>query len=140
MEEKNAFYNFAKDAVLKTTEDVKDDARYELLAGSFLSTVGLLDEALAHLERARELMPGKQQIYFEIGAAYINKNEPALALKAFGEAYEMAPEYLEAGIIYLIGAIYSGDRALEERLIAELPEEVVRGDSRILSAYDIVGR
>ena len=140
MEEKNAFYSFAKDSITKQTEDLKDDARYELIAGSFLSTVGSLDEALAHLQRARELMPGKQQIYFEIGAVYINKNELALALEAFRVAYEMEPEYPEAGIIYLIGAIYADDRVLEERLIRELSEEVVKGDGRVSAAYKAVGR
>lgn len=141
MEEKNAFYAFAKDSIIKQTEDLKkNDARYELIAGSFLSTVGSLDEALVHLERARELMPGKQQIYFEIGAVYINKNQPALALEAFRTAYEMEPEYPEAGVIYLIGAIYANDRALEERLIRELSEEVVREDGRISAAYKAVGR
>ena len=140
IEEKNAFYSFAKDVILKQTKDLGNDARYELIAGSFLSSVGVLDEALVHLEHARELMPGKQQIYFEIGAAYINKSEPLRALEAFREAYELAPEYGEAKIIYLIGAIYADDRALEEKLIAELPEGVVREDSRILSAYAAVGR
>ena len=140
MEEKNVFYAFAKDSIIKQTEDLKDDARYELIAGSFLSTVGSLDEALIHLQRARELMPGKQQIYFEIGAVHINKNERVLALEAFRIAYEMEPGYPEAGIIYLIGAIYADDRALEEKLIRELPEEGVTEDSRVSAAYKAVGR
>ena len=141
MEEKNVFYAFAKDSIIKQTEDFKkNDARYELIAGSFLSTVGSLDEALIHLQRARELMPGKQQIYFEIGAVHINKNERVLALEAFRIAYEMEPGYPEAGIIYLIGAIYADDRALEEKLIRELPEEGVTEDSRVSAAYKAVGR
>lgn len=140
MEEKNDLFVFAKDAIIKQTQIQENDARYELLAGSFLSSVGLLDEALEHLGRAKELMPGKQQIYFEIGAVYINKKEPALALEAFRQAYEMAPDYDEAKIIYLIGAIYAGDRALEASLLAELPEGVAKSDERILSAYKIVGR
>ncbi|MDP3763168.1 MAG: O-antigen ligase family protein [bacterium] len=140
MEEKNAFFGFAKNAILKQTEDLKADARYELVTGSFLSSFGFLDEALVHLERAKELMPGKQQIYFEIGAVYINKNERLKALEAFKEAYELAPEYMEAKVIYLIGAIYAGDRNLENKLISELPKEIVSGDSRILSAYKSVGR
>ena len=140
MEEKNAFFSFARDAILEQTKGSRGDARYELLAGSFLSTTGQLDEALTHLERAKELMPGKQQIYFEIGAVYVNKNERLKALEAFREAYELAPDYVEAQIIYLIGAIYAGDRNLENKLISELPKEIVSGDNRILSAYKFVGR
>ena len=140
IEEKNAFYSFAKDVILKQTEDSGNDARYELIAGSFLSSVGVLDEALIHLEHAKELMPGKQQIYFELGAVYINQQEPLKALEVFKEAYQLAPEYQEAKIIYLIGAIYAGDRTLENKLISEFPPEIVSGDNRILSAYKAVGR
>ena len=63
-----------------------------------------------------------------------------LALEAFRIAYEMEPGYPEAGIIYLIGAIYADDRALEEKLIRELPEEGVTEDSRVSAAYKAVGR
>ena len=139
-EEKNAFFSFAKDALLGQTEDLKGDARYELLTGSFLSTVGLLDEALAHLEVSRELMPGKQQVYFEIGAAYINKKEPLRALNIFREAYELAPAYVEARVIYLVGAIYAGDKVAENKMINELTEREVIFDDRILNAYYASGR
>ena len=140
MEEKNNFFSFAKGTILEETSDLEKDARYQLMTGSFLSTMGFLDEALVHLERAKELIPNKQTTYFEIGAAYINKNEPLKALEAFREAYELAPDYLEAKVIYLIGAIYAGDRNLENKLISELPKEVISGDNRILSAYKVVGR
>ena len=140
IEERNTFFAFAKDVVVRQNQVLKSDARFELLTGSFLSTTGQLDEALVHLERAKELMPGKQQIYFEIGAVYINQNKPFEALKSFKEAYELAPEYDEAKIIYLIGAIYAGDRTLEARLIAELPKVIVARDGRISSAYRAVGR
>ncbi|MDP2641681.1 MAG: O-antigen ligase family protein [bacterium] len=140
IEEKNAFFAFSRNAVAEQLSTLKDDARYELLAGSFLSTTGQLDEALVHLGRATELMPGKQQTYFEIGAVYINTGERLKALEAFRQAYELAPEYVEAKVIYLIGAIYAGDRVLEERLISELPENILSSDNRIASAYSAVGR
>lgn len=140
MEEKNAFFSFAKEAVLKETGDLEKDARYQLVTGSFLSTTGLLNEALAHLERAKELMPNKQQIYFEIGAVYINKNEPFKALEIFREAYELAPEYIEAKVIYLIGAIYASDRAVENEMISKMTERELIFDDRVLNAYYSYGR
>ncbi|MDO8569916.1 MAG: O-antigen ligase family protein [bacterium] len=139
-EEKNAFFSFAKDAVLKQATEAQDDARYQLVTGSFLSTAGFLDEALIHLDAARELMPGKQQIYFEIGAAYINKKEPLKALKVFKEAYELAPEYMEARIIYLIGAIYAGDKTAEGEMLGQLTEREIVFDDRIINAYYSGGR
>jgi len=140
IEEKNSFFKFAKDALDKQNENLKGDSRYKLLAGSFLSSTGLLDEALVNLERARELIPGKQQVYFEIGAVYINKNEPLKAFEVFKEAYELAPKYKEAKIIYLIGAIYAGDRRVENEMITELKPEEIVFDNRIMSAYKANGR
>lgn len=135
IEEKNAFFTFVKDAVVKQNENFKNDARQQLLTGSFLSSTGLLDEALAALEHARDLMPGKQQIYFEIGAVFINKNEPLKALEIFKKAYDLAPEYSEAKLIYLIGAIYTGDRTIENNMLGQLTEREVVFDDRIINAY-----
>ena len=140
MEEKNLFFSFVKDAALTRNEELTEDARYQLITGSFLSSTGFLDEALVSLERARELIPGKQQVYFEIGAAYINKKEPLQALQIFKEAYELAPNYLEARIIYLIGAIYAGDRKVESEVLSQLTEREIVFDDRIINAYHSNGR
>ncbi|MEK7177166.1 MAG: O-antigen ligase family protein [Patescibacteria group bacterium] len=140
MEEKNLFFDFAKNAVLEQNEKLNGDARAQLLLGSFLSSTGLLDEALTNLLRAKELIPGKQQVYFEIGSIYINKNEIAQALKVFREAYELAPEYLESKVIYLIGSIYAGDRALENELLSKLTDSELVFDDRVINAYYAVGR
>ena len=140
MEEKNAFFDFAKNAVLKQINDSGNDARYELLGGGFLSAFGFSSEALPHLERAKALMSGKQQIYFEIGSVYVNEKEPLRALETFREAYELAPENLEAKVIYLIGAIYAGDRKIEQEIIGSMLEGEFVFDDRILNAYYANGR
>ncbi len=135
MAEKNAFYEFAKSAVEGQSNNSEDDARYQLITGSFLASVGLLDEAIINLNRAKELMPEKQQIHFEIGAAYINKQEPLFALQAFRSAYELAPQYTEAKLIYLVGAIYANDRELESEIVAQLDEMELVFDDRVINAY-----
>jgi hypothetical protein len=137
IEAKNNFFIFAKDAITSQSNNrsIAEDARYQLLTGSFLSTTGFMDESLVRFERARELMPNKQQIYFEIGAAYINNNQDDLALEAFRQAYMLEPRFLEAKIIYLVGAIYAGDRELENELITELTESERTFDDRIINAY-----
>ncbi|MGB3921677.1 MAG: O-antigen ligase family protein, partial [Minisyncoccia bacterium] len=99
-EAKNEFFNFAGQVIMAQTEDLKGDARYQLIAGSFLSSAGLFNEALLMLEEAKKSIPGKQQVYFEIGAVYINRGEPEKALEAFKEAYDLAPGYPEAKLIY----------------------------------------
>ena len=137
IEEKNAFFSFVRDAITKQEEDksLETDARYQLLAGSFFSTTGLLEEALAHLNKAQELMPNKQQVYFEIGSAYINNEKPLLALEAFKRAYDLAPEYFDAKQAYLLGAIYAGDRTTENEMLGKFTEgELVLYD-KIINAY-----
>src|SRR3989344_4453808 len=142
MEEKNTFFAFARDAVINQEKDknIERDARYQLMAGSFLATTSILDEALVHLGKARELMPGKQQIYFEIGSAYINKKEALIALETFKEAYELLPTYSEAKLIYLAGAIYANDKVVENEMISQLSEKELVFDDRIINAYYTNGR
>ena len=67
-------------------------------------------------------------------------NERVKALEAFKTAYDLAPDYQEAKIIYLIGAIYAGDRAVENNILSELPSDIISRDTRIQSAYKVVGR
>lgn len=97
MEEKNAFFAFAKEAVAGGTKDssLEKDARYQLMAGSFLSTTGQLDEALAHLERARALMPGKQQMYLEIANVFLNKGDYPAAIETLVYLEEISPDHKE---------------------------------------------
>ncbi|MBI1974271.1 MAG: O-antigen ligase family protein [Candidatus Zambryskibacteria bacterium] len=140
--EKNQYFVFAKSAVIKLVEnkEFEKEARYQLAVGGFITNFGFFDEALAHLERARQLMPNKPSVYFEIGAAYIGKEDAKKALEAFKHAYELAPDYTEAKIIYLIGAIYARDRNLENKLISELPSELISKDPRVAAAYKAIGR
>ncbi len=95
MEEKNAFFSFARDAVLKQADDLSEDARYQLIAGSFLSTTGYFDEALIYLERASRLMPGKQTIYLEIANAFLNKGEKEKAIDVLKYLGEISPDHKE---------------------------------------------
>ena len=126
--------------MLKENSTLKDDARFQILAGSFFSSTGLTSQSIARLEAAKELMPTKQQVYFELGAAYINSGENIKALESFKTAYELAPDYKEAKIVYLVGAIYAGDSATEGKMLQEVPPTSIIFDNRILSAYYVSGR
>jgi O-antigen ligase len=139
-EVKNDFYNFAKTAVTEQAADAAGDARYQILAGNFFNQTGSTDEGIRYLEEARKLMPGKQLVYFELGSALINKGDAQGALQVFKAASELAPGYLEAKKVYLIGAIHAGDRVLESALRAEIPEREIVFDDRLISAYYTKGR
>lgn len=137
MEEKNGFFSFARTAVEKQAADLPTDARYQLLAGTFLTETGQFDAALTYLKRAQELTPGKQIVYLQIATAEIGKGNTAVGLAALKQAYEMEPNYLEAEMSYLVGAIYAGDTALERELAADIEKKSPQSlnDDRIVSAY-----
>ncbi|MDB5266928.1 MAG: hypothetical protein JWN89_743 [Parcubacteria group bacterium] len=133
-EEKNAYFTFAKQAVEDQAAEFSGDARYQIIAGIFFLKTGFSDEALKYLTRAKQLIPGKQVVYFEIGEVLLGKKDYAGALGAFKQAYEMAPEYGEAKRLYLIGAIYAGDNKLANELSGGIPEKDLTSDDRIAGA------
>jgi tetratricopeptide (TPR) repeat protein len=142
IEDKNAFYAFATDAVKAQADELPGDARYQLLAGTFLENTGKFDEALVYLEKARVLTPGKQLVYYEIAGAYINKADYKTGLSILKTAYELDTKNPDAEAAYLVGAIYAGDRGLEAELKADLktksPSAV--SDDRVVNAYLAMNR
>ncbi len=138
-EDKNSFYNFVHSIVVEEADSHADNARTQMFAGSLLSSVGYLtgsfDEALKYLNAAKELSPNKQHPYFEIGSVYISQGKPQEAFQVFKKAYDLAPDYKEAKIIYLIGSVYASNRAVEQDLLTKLTENEIVFDQRILSAY-----
>jgi tetratricopeptide (TPR) repeat protein len=135
MDEKSSFYNFAKDAVIKINDTLPNDARYYILAGSFLARTGQIELAQEYFKKAEALMPQKQMIYFEHGGALVNAGDFAGAKEQFKKAYDLAPEYAESKVIYLAGAILTGDRNLEEKLKSEIPHETYISDDRVVGSY-----
>lgn len=97
---RNEYFLFAKDAVERVTENVPNDPRYRILAGSFYSNFGLFDDALRHLKKAEELMPEKQVIHFNLGQLLYNMKDYSGALNEFKTAYEIAPEFDQARELY----------------------------------------
>jgi len=138
-EQKNNYYLFAKQAVETQAAAVPNDARYQILAGSFFSVTGYPAEALTYLKKAQQLIPGKQQVYFELGQIAIQQKDTTGALAYFKQAYDMAPEYQEAQIIYLIGAIYANNSAIAGQIAAVIPASVLSSDTRISDALYATG-
>ncbi len=137
--DKQKYYDFAKEVIEKQAKEYSTDARYQLIAGSFLTTTGHADEALPYLTSAQKLMPGKQQIYFELGSALITQKKYAEALENFKLAYEAAPEYTEGQVLYVVGAIYAGNVTAANEALAKIPQETLINDNRIANALLSVG-
>ncbi|HVU80090.1 MAG TPA: O-antigen ligase family protein [Candidatus Paceibacterota bacterium] len=98
----------------------KNDARLEFFSGLFYAQFGQYDDALAHLNKAIDLSPGKQQILFTLGQAYLQKGDNAKGVAAFKQAFDSAPDYDQArmayaGALYYLGQTAQGDALLKER-------------------------
>jgi len=134
LQEKNDYFSFAREAVEKQARDSSDDARYEILAGAFFSKTGYQKEAISYFNRAKELTPGKQIVYIQLGSTLLSNGDSLGALENFKIAYEMEPNYLEAKIIYLIGAIYAKDQKVTDKLMSEISEDDLASDDRVIGA------
>ncbi len=119
--------------------ETPNDTRYLLFFGSLLARLERFDDAVSVLEKALETSPKKQQIFFELGTAYINSGNPKAALEKLKMAYDSAPEFGEAKVMYAIGAIYAKDLKLADYLLADLEEREIASEERILIALSAVG-
>ncbi len=134
--------DYAKLAIEKMDAQIAkfpDDARYLLFMGSMLNRLGLHDKALPYLEIAKRHSPNKQSIYFEIGFAYLSTGDFKTAFETFKKAYDLAPDYSEARLLYGISALYNKNPSLAKELFASLSEEAYLTDERILSAFHGTG-
>lgn len=140
MEERNAFFEFAKGSMESVTQELSGDPRYEIVAGSFYLPLGMNEDALRHFNKAKELMPEKQIIYFNLGQLYLQQGKNKEGLAYFKTAYDLAPEYEEAKMIYLIGALYAKDYVLINELLTKIDPATLLNDARILSVMYQTGQ
>jgi len=138
-EQKQGFYDLAKNKLEEKIKKVPNDARYLVFAGSFYNRIGQNDEAIRHLEQALLLSPKKQTILFELGSAYLGKKDVEKVSTYFKQAYDLKPESKESTILYAISAIYTKNDVAMKELTNKLDKDVVVYDNRFLSTYVNVG-
>lgn len=114
--DKAAFNTLVRQEMAEETK-AGDNARAELLFGSYLKFTGAYDEAIAHLTRAMELSPGKQAMRMELGSVYLSKGDVTAALSIMKEAYELAPDNGTARDAYALAAVYAGDIKIAQELL-----------------------
>lgn len=105
--DKSAFNTLVRREMDEETK-AGNNARAELLYGSYLKFTGAYDDAIAHLTRAMELSPGKQAMRMELGSAYLSKGDFAAAFPIMKEAYDLAPANETARDAYALAAVYAG--------------------------------
>jgi tetratricopeptide (TPR) repeat protein/O-antigen ligase len=136
---KQQFFDLARKEMQKQIDEVSGDARTQVFMGSFLARFGFYDDAMPYLEKALALSPNKQTVIFELGSDYLNKRDYEKSLKYLKEAFDLAPEWPEARIVYSIGAIYAGKTDLARSLLLPAFGTVYVVDDRLMQAYNNIG-
>lgn len=95
------------------------DPRPYLFLGIIYSRVGLLDDALKIFNKAAELSPKKQQIYFEIADVYIKRGDYANAIKILEKSLEDDRSYNQARMNLVLVYILNNQQSEADRLLIE---------------------
>lgn len=140
VEVKQQFLQKAAEEMMAQAERSPLDPRFPLFLGSLLNSFGLFNEATEALSRARELAPRKQTILFEYASNAFGRGDTKTALAVFKEAFELAPEYRDARILYASVAIRSNNLALADEILAPVVESGEAADPRIAAAYIAIKR
>src|SRR3989344_5908253 len=132
---KQDFYKLGAESGQTLAAQRHDDARLEIFLSGFYGQFGQVKEALAHAQKAIELSPGKQQILYQLGIAYINAGDKEQALAAFKLAYDEAPENETALVYYALGHYLAGDIAAGDALIMNKYATLVVDNDRLIQVY-----
>lgn len=132
---KQTYFTILQGSLAKVEKRNNQNARFNYATGVFYNNIGQSDKAREYLTKAHELSPKKQIISFELAFSYIGTGEKEMGMALLKETLDDTPEFQEARKMYALGAIYTGDRALEDELLESLPEEAVAQDPRFISAY-----
>ena len=124
-------FNLITSEMQKMIAEAPSDTRHHLFFGTVLDAYGQSPQAESELLLALKTSPKKQSIIFQLGTHYLNVGDTTKALATFKEAYDLAPAYQEAKLIYSMGAIYAGNIALSDQIL----EGIVPTDDRFLRAY-----
>lgn len=124
-ESKKVFVDFTLSKMEDYLKDHPDNVRMHLMAASIYEGARNLDAryfggSRAHLAKARELSPSKQQILFLVAQNYLLTNEADKAMSALTDAVDLDPTYRDAHINYATLAILIGRNDLVTKAIDNL--------------------
>lgn len=131
---KKKIQDYTVDQLIKQNEEYPDDIREMVFLSAFYGKIGKYDESISVIQKAIELSPMKQQLYFELGGAYLNKGEYEKGLEVLKKAFELDEDFKDARKIYAVAAIFAGKETLAEELMKDFGGTVL-ADERFLRAY-----
>ena len=115
------------------------DARSRLFLAALYLKEGKFDDAFKTLDKAQELSPKKQQIFFLRADALIGKGDNGKALEVLKEAYELDPAYPEAAKNLALGAVLNNQSAYAEEILMKAFGNKIINDQNLLTAYARTG-
>ena len=115
------------------------DARGYIFLSALYSYAGKQNEALAVLNKALELSPKKQQIYFLVADVYMALNQNDKAMKAMQIAYDFDQSNTAAAEGLAVTAIVAGQPKYAEELLLKHFGAVIIADQKFINAYARVG-
>lgn len=115
------------------------DIRYLLFTAPLYIKLNKSEEALKVINRALELSPKKQQIYFMAADVYINLNQMDKAVEMVKIAYELDTANAEAAKNLAVLYVLQGKQQESEALLLEHYGGEIIADARLLNAYAQVG-
>lgn len=127
-----------KKAIMETQKGAQEnllDPRAYLFLGTIYGKVGLFDQAIAVLNKALELSPAKQQIYFELADVYISKEDYGKAVELAERAYELEPRYDEAMINLAATYILNNEQKKADELLLSKAGAVDVADNILVQVY-----
>lgn len=135
VELKQRFLDLAVEEMSRMEAEAPLSARFPLFLGALLNAAGDYEKAAVALERAHELSPGKQTVLFELAANAAARGDVSGALEAYKEAYDSAPEFLDARLNFAAAAIRLAHDDVADELLGPVLEEGSAADPRIAAAY-----
>ena len=123
----------------KQTKETPDEVRAYIFLSSMYGNVGRHKDALAVIERALELSPKKQQIFFLLADTYLALGDGQKAYGAVKFAYESDPEFESAVKNFAIVAIINGRVSEAEEALVRKFGTIIVPDQSLVTAYARAG-
>ncbi len=115
------------------------DARYLVFLSGLYSRAGKYEDALNAAERAIQLSPGKQTLYFMKADALILSDQTAKATEVLKTAYDLDPSFSDAAKNLAMVYIFSGQKEKGDDILVKKFGTTTIADIRLVNAYANIG-
>ena len=118
----------------KQNEQYPNDIREMIFLATVYNKAQKYDEAIALLNKAINIAPKKQQLYFELGTSYLNKKDYENGLVILKKSFDLDQTFDDARRIYAVSAIFADKESLAEELMKD-HGGLIQDDERFLKVY-----